>query len=673
MKRINVLLTILLLTTINGIAQDYNLGKVTIDELKQKVHPLDSSAVASILFRTGEIVFEYSHDDGFEMITTVKTKIKIYKKEGYKWANDMQEYYVGGNAKEKLNYSNAVTYNLVDGKIEKSRLKSEGNFDEKVNKYWNRKKIILPNVKEGSIVEFEYEVRTNRFGAIDTWDFQTDIPIKYSELKTFIPEYFSYNLNQKGFIFPTKKADSKQRTIEYSYVKNLEPGMTNSNSSTNRINSALKFIENISFYTISDVPALKGEAYVNNIDNYTSSLTHELSVISYPGESQRVFSSDWDAVTKTIYKDEDFGDELNKTGYFEEDVTAIIKGLNTEEERIAALFNFVKSKVKWNGYNGYTCNDGVKKAYKDQNGNAAEINLMLTAMLRYAQIDANPVIISTRPNGIAFFPNRTAFNYVIVGIEKENNVILIDATDKNSLPNILPIKDLNWNGRIIRKNGSSAEIDLMSKTLSNDFTNMILTLAADGTIEGKVREQHFDYNGYVFRNRFGDISKESYLEHLEKKLNNTEVSDYDVTGKKELGEPVVENYSFKSSNSVEIIGDKMYFSPLFFFAMTENPFKQEKREYPVDFVYPNKDRFIINITIPDGYVVESLPKSVFIPMTDGLIDVKFQITTAANKIQLSYTKDTNTSIVSSEYYEELKAVFNEIVKKETEKIVLKKI
>jgi hypothetical protein len=60
-------------------------------------------------------------------------------------------------------------------------------------------------------------------------------------------------------------------------------------------------------------------------------------------------------------------------------------------------------------------------------------------------------------------------------------------------------------------------------------------------------------------------------------------------------------------------------------------------------------------------------------MTDKLIDVKYQITTAGNKIQLSYTKDTNTSIVTSEYYEELKAIFNEIVKKETEKIVLKKL
>ena len=46
------------------------------------------------------------------------------------------------------------------GKIEKTKLTSEGEFDEKVNKYLNRKKITMPNVKEGSVIEFEYLLET---------------------------------------------------------------------------------------------------------------------------------------------------------------------------------------------------------------------------------------------------------------------------------------------------------------------------------------------------------------------------------------------------------------------------------------------------------------------------------------------------------------------------------
>jgi hypothetical protein len=65
------------------------------------------------------------------------------------------------------------------------------------------------------------------------------------------------------------------------------------------------------------------------------------------------------------------------------------------------------------------------KAYKDKTGNVAEINLMLTAMLRYAGLNANPVLVSTRSNGIAMFPNRTAFNYVIAAVENGGNYTLL--------------------------------------------------------------------------------------------------------------------------------------------------------------------------------------------------------------------------------------------------------
>ncbi len=654
-------------------SQKYNLGKVTIDELNEKRHPSDSSANACILFKTGKVEYNYTYDKGFEITTTFKIKIKIYKKEGYDWANFSKRYYIAGKSNEVVSFSDASTYNLVDGKIEKTKLKSNGEFDEKVNKYWARKKITMPNVKEGSIVEFECITRSFRLDDIENWDFQESIPVKYSELKTYIPEYFHYNIQQKGFVFPVVKKEKKPRTLNYTIVKNFEPGANTVNTNTNRTNSTLDFIEDVSTYTITDVPALKEEAFVNNINNYKSSLSHELSVIEIPGQTIQTFSTDWETVTDFIYKSDDFGAELNKSGYFEDDINTLISGITNENEKIAAIYNFVKSKVKWNEYNGYYCDGGVKKAYKEQVGNAAEINLMLVAMLRFARIEANPVLISTRANEIASYPNRNAFNFVIAGIEKENTIILLDATDKNALPNILPIKNLNWIGRIIRKNGSSTEVDLMPQSISNDNITMMATISADGVVQGKMREQYFDYNGYVYRNRFGDSNEESYLEYLEKKMNDSEIEEFEVTGKKELNEPIVENYMFKNNNSVEIIGDKMFFSPMLFLASDENPFKQEEREYPIDFIYPNQDRYLISITIPDGYQVESLPKSISIPMSDNLINAKYLVSNSGNKIQLSYTVDTNTSIISSEYYGELKAVYSEIIKKENEKIILKKI
>ena len=73
------------------------------------------------------------------MKTRVRTKIKIYKKEGYDWANYIVPYHIVGGVEESVTFSDAVTYNLVDGKIEKTKLKSNGEFVEKLNKFWKYK------------------------------------------------------------------------------------------------------------------------------------------------------------------------------------------------------------------------------------------------------------------------------------------------------------------------------------------------------------------------------------------------------------------------------------------------------------------------------------------------------------------------------------------------------
>jgi hypothetical protein len=36
----------------------------------------------------------------------------------------------------------------VEGKIQITKLKNDGEFDEEINKYWGRKKITMPNVKK---------------------------------------------------------------------------------------------------------------------------------------------------------------------------------------------------------------------------------------------------------------------------------------------------------------------------------------------------------------------------------------------------------------------------------------------------------------------------------------------------------------------------------------------
>lgn len=67
-----------------------------------------------------------------------------------------------------------------------------------------------------------------------------------------------------------------------------------------------------------------------------------------------------------------------------------------------------------------------------------------------------------------------------------------------------------------------------------------------------------------------------------------------------------------------MIGGKIYVSPMLFFTNDKNPFKQEVREYPVDFSYPFVDKYNITIKIPDGFTVETLPAPAKVTMENNL-------------------------------------------------------
>ena len=304
---------------------------------------------------------------------------------------------------------------------------------------------------------------------------------------------------------------------------------------------------------------------MNNLENYISAVVHELTSVRMPNRPFENYATSWEDVVKKIYLNDEFGEQLAKTGYFEGDLKLLLDNVNSNPEKIAIIFNHIKSNMNWNGTYGYYTDLGVKKAYQSKVGNVADINLALTAMLRAAGIEANPVLLSTRSNGISLFPSRNAFNYVITAVEIENEVILLDATNKFSLPNILPIRDINWFGRIVRKNGSSAQVDLMPKNLSKDYISSMISIGQKGEIEGKIKEQYSDYNAFQFRDNNISLSNEAYLEKLEKKFDNIEVSDYVLENKTDLTKPIIESYSFKHNNSIEIIADKMYFSSSFVF------------------------------------------------------------------------------------------------------------
>ncbi len=642
----------------------YELGDVTVEELKQKKHLVDTSAAAAILFKKAKTKFVYNDENGFSSQTEFTVKIKVFKKEGLVWANYKIPYYIGYDNldDEIVQISKAFTYNLEGSTIEKTKVDGEGKFVNKVNEFWKTMIVTFPNVKVGSIIELKYILKSQNLSVLPEFQFQYDIPVDYMEYITEIPEFYIYQVIVSGKL----KVDLKEE-INYGY-QDYEVKMDKA-----KISESMTYKQIVTKYSLKNIKALVEEDYVTNMENYYGKLEQELQMIRYPNQEPKKISSDWESMTKSIYKDDNFGKELSKNNYLISDLKRIIVDTDTDQDKIEKIFKYVKTRMSWDEKYGYYTRKGVEQAYRDQTGNIAEINMILTAMLRLAGLDSYTVLMSSRENGLTMFPNRSKYNYLLSSVVLNNKTILLDATSKNATVNLLPIRDLNWYGRMIKGDGSSSEIELMPTFLSNKTTTFLATISPDGKVEGKIREQHNDYNAAEFREKYGKIAQENYLEMLDKKRNNSEVFDYSVSGVDGDERQITENYSIKNNNSVEVIGDKMFFSPLLFFASSENPFKQENREYPVDFTFPQSNDYRISINIPNGYTIESVPKPATIAMKDNLIILSYSIATTENKIQFSMKFNINTAIILPEQYNELKTFFNNIILKENEKIVLKKI
>lgn len=665
------LLTVFFVSALS-FSQDFKLGNVTVNELKEIKSPIDASAPAAILYKKGTTSFDFDSQGHWIITTDVAVRLKIYNKDGYKYATVEVPYYEGtASDREEVYFSDVVTYNLSGGKIEKTKLTDESEFVEKTNNKWKTRKVILPNVKEGSVIEYHYIIKSPYITSLRDWYFQYNIPVNKIEYAVHIPHFFTYNRILSPYVPVKEITETKKQTKRFS-DPSTKGGYGQSTSVAQTQTGSIAFYETRRTYTAENVPPMSNEGYVDNIANYRSFVKHELSSTHFPGDSEKKYATDWNAVAKSIYSDLNFGKELAATDYFATDVNEILKGKTQRSEIISTLLDHVKNKMTWNEEYGYLTKKGLKKAYTDNTGNVAEINLMLVSMLRYAGLNANPILISTRDNGHVTFVNRDQFNYVIVGVEAQNGVVYLDATSKNATPNILPIRDLNGTGRLIKENLTTTEVDLTPAINSKESALVMAKIEGDGTVTGQVKTQYFDYNAYWYRENNLKQSKESYTEKLENKFGNAQISGLEITSN-DFNQPVVESFAFTSKDLCDVIGGKIYISPMLFYTLSENPFKQENRSYPVDFVFPHQDKYLITITIPEGYTVESIPQPVLLTVRDNIGSFKFNIAVnQANQIQVSVTSDINFARVNPEYYETIKEYYANMVKKQTEKIILVK-
>lgn len=646
-------------------------GKIDEHDLHMSVYSKDSSASAVVLGDYGNTSFRFSSDKGWYISMTRHKRIKILNKNGLDQANFAIKYYAPESGTvEKIIGLKGTSYTIEGSKTVKTKLSKSGIFDERINKYWKQRKFTIPNVKVGSVIEFEYIVDTEYWRYLRDWEFQSTIPIVQSEYRVKIPEFFTYKTLMQGYHpLDMNQNDTEREEFPWKYTNSS----AESREAIVRREGTIQSLSKRMRFVSTNVPAFLDEPYMASSKNFISKVKFELAVVQFKGEMPKNYLGTWEAMNTTFLEHQKFGIQVARSGFLNKIVESLVTPEQTDAEKVKAIYDHFKSTMTWSGFNGKWVSFTLKKAYEEKKGDASDINLMLTSALQKAGIDASPVLLSTRSNGFSQteYPDSEQFNYVVCQVNEGGKTYFLDATDPLLPMSMIPQKCVNGKGWIVSKT-KSGWTNLSAGQKNLEKITMTVNLSEDGTLSGDVKNT---FNGYKARAKRKVIigeGEDTYITKRKEK-NNWTIEDMSVTNGKTLGKPLSETFKVTMDSEMQEGSDIFYLNPMLSLKESKNPFKTVSRKFPVDFGTTSEKTFLLSLTLPEGYTVEELPGNTAFILPGKSAKFQYTVSTNGNKVTILSRIFVYKPIFSQLEYADLRAFYEQVVAKHAETLVIKKI
>lgn len=625
------------------ISPQAEFGKIQKKDLELQAYDKDPGAAAVILFDYGLCEFAFSQ-------STFKRhkRIKIFKKEGYEWGNDLIPLIEVG-ARDRITTLKAATYNLVDGAIQQSLLPATSSFKEQLNDDIKLIRFAMPDVREGCIIEIYYEVANTWF---TNWTFQQTIPTVLSDYTFSIVTGINVNFVIQGYLTPEIKDG-------YGYLQGKECRTLH--------------------MVMQDVPAFEPEPHISSMQDYIARARFYLTSLkvnlgNYYTASWYASVTQWSQVP-AAYKQSQLSEEIGSasTSFLQKPAREITQNCKTQDEKLIALHQHVRSHFTWNRRNSISAT-GIRKAYEKKEGNSADINLTLLLMLRYAGVMAEPVLISTKENGMVRpdMPTLTQFNRVIIQSSMNGRNVYLDATDKSLPHDYLPLPSAVLLGYVAAESHPGwVELTSLSKTAIT--TRADLTLSAEGKLSGTLTVEKNGYEAAASRKKYKDLGEKEYTDNVYKPTDAITIANASFTNAETPGASFKEMYTIETNTEGNTGNfDILYLNPILTDRLLENPFRETDRVFPVDLGFPKTISYQAKIKIPAGYSVDEIPKPKLSMLPGNTAKFMYNATHSENEVVVICQVALNRSHFIQDEYPDLREFMNIVLAKQAEQIVLKK-
>ncbi|MFW6347008.1 MAG: DUF3857 domain-containing transglutaminase family protein [Cyclonatronaceae bacterium] len=621
----------------------------------------DPDARAVILFDKGRVYFNAPGN----VVMERHIRVKILDPDASGYTNIS----IRHNPKKRayrLNDLQAQTLNAgEDGSIQTEPLGNDDFFEQRDEGDWRTTRFTFSDVRAGSVIEYSYEIEKTNLLALYPWYFQHKEPVLFSQLEVYMPEIYSYSTHMTG--------------------NSAEVEITEEPYPANEFRSPFAGMQRT--YTATNMPAIRDEPFMTTVNDHRTRIRFQLyemlTRMSGSGAYRSGFDDnwqgvlqDWDEVRVELSLHSDFGRQIGRTSRDIRNKTEeLTEGLDTTFDKARAIYEYVSSGIVWDGNRGLLATKGIRDAFKDKTGTGPDITLLFIGMLREAGIDAYPVILSTRSFGKINpdWPILSQYNHVVAYIQDGEGGFLAEPLSPYLPFGMLLPQSLNYTGNIIDRE-VQGWIDLNPTSSDINQSVALMTLDEQGGLSGQVQVKMDGYQALTNRQRL-DRQEDSESEFVRNRLLAdfpvNELIDYEIQQKDDRNTPLVTNLEVEKSEHAMVAGDMMYLNPFLLNTWTENPLTLENRSFPVQFNYGMDHHYTLNLTLPEGYVVEDVPESTAITLSENMTYHQM-VQPMGNTVQVVTRLQVNELEIQPENYAYLQDFFGQIVSLQASQIVLSK-
>ena len=591
--------------------------------------------------------------DNGEIVHHLRVAYRILRPEGRKYARLA----IGFSGETKLNSLHGWS---ITAKGQEYEVKDKDAFERSASTYEIfsdiRYRILeVPGAEVGTVVGYEYEQKRRPYLFHDSWDFQDTIPVEHSRFTLQLPSSWEFKSGWENHAPVEPVSQNGSYTWELTDIPRIEEE-----------------------YNKPPERALAGHMQVNffseKIKNQSYGSWNELGM--------------WYSTL--------VAPSVQTTPQIQEAVQKIAPASMPMLDRIRALARFAQHDIRYaaieigiGGYLPHPAGDIFSHKYGDCKDKAT----LLRTMLAQIGVKAYHMPINTERGTFTSKSTPTSgFDHVIIAIQlpdasyskpmpavyehpRLGHLLIFDPTNELVPFGQLPFYEQDSYALLVTDNGGELiHLPVSTPELNSIKRSAKLKLLPDGTLQGEIEEVRTGYRAALGRELMHDESEKDRKKTIEyflgRNMGSFQIDGFDVVNADDIDKDLIVHYKFKADHYAKNAGPLLLVRPRVVGEKAGAFDSTKPRHYPYELEAPFLDSDSVEITLPEGFIVDELPEPAKAAFSFG----EYKSKTEAQGSLLKYTREykIQATQVPLDSIDQLRKLFLQINADEKNMAVLKK-